>query len=236
MTKKGFKGTLEKQLKVYSAAAAGVLALAPSADAAIHYSGIANLPVNSSTPQNIDLDNDGNNDFSFNPIIYPGVGLIEMRAGTNGFIATSNGNSDAANVASNYLIGPTLAGTRTFWRTVPYSSTLNGTQNGSIGTNGNFNNTAGFIGVRFHATACQGNDWNYGWIQYRGRTIVGSSLSGTIIDWAYEDQCNAAVAAGAGRVAPTSVPTLNQWGTIIFALLLGGLAARILQKQEKKDS
>jgi hypothetical protein len=236
MAKKGFKGTLEKQLKAYSVAAAGVLALAPSADAAIHNSGIENLPVNSSTSQNIDLDNDGNNDFSFKPIIYPSVNLIEMGAGTNGFIATSHVNSDVANVSSNYLIGPTLTGTRTFWRTVAYSSTLNGTQNGSIGTNGNFNNTTGFIGVRFHSAACPGSEWNYGWIHYRGRTTVGSLQSGTIIDWGYEDQCNTAIAAGAGRVTPTSVPTLNQWGTIIFALLLGGLAARILQKQEKKDS
>jgi len=56
MTKKGPKGTLEKKLKVYSAAAAGVLALAPSVEAAIHYSGIKNLPVNPSTSQYIDLN------------------------------------------------------------------------------------------------------------------------------------------------------------------------------------
>ncbi len=52
MAKKGLRGTLEKRLMAYSAAAAGVLALAPSAEATIHYSGVKSLAV----PQTISLD------------------------------------------------------------------------------------------------------------------------------------------------------------------------------------
>ena len=40
MGKKAKKERFDKRLKVYSAAAAGILALAPSAEAAIHYSGV----------------------------------------------------------------------------------------------------------------------------------------------------------------------------------------------------
>lgn len=234
MAKKGKKDTFEKRLKIYSAAAAGVLAIAPSAEAAVHYSGIQNLPVNSSTSQNIDLNNDGSNDFTFNPITFSPAHLIEMDAGSNGFIGTQRGNSDAANLPSNYLIGPTLAGTRIYWRTVPYSTTLNGTQYGAIGTNGNFNNTTGFIGVRFHSKDCLESDWNYGWIQYHGNTSIGSPQSGTIIDWAYEDQCNTPIATEA--VAPTGIPTLNQWGIIILISLLAGLSAKMLKKEVKEES
>ena len=46
MVKKVKKETFEKRLKIYSATAAGVLAIAPTAEAAIHYSEIQNLPVN----------------------------------------------------------------------------------------------------------------------------------------------------------------------------------------------
>lgn len=43
------KKALDKKLKAYSAAAAGALLLAPSAQAAVQYSGIQNLPVNIGT-------------------------------------------------------------------------------------------------------------------------------------------------------------------------------------------
>jgi cbb3-type cytochrome oxidase subunit 3 len=29
---------------------------------------------------------------------------------------------------------------------------------------------------------------------------------------------------------------MNQWGMIVFTLLLGGIAAKMLRKQEKKES
>ena len=65
MVKKKLQGTIDKQLKIYSAVAAGVLALAPSAEAARHYSGLQNLPVDPSTSQVIDLNGDGTSEFVF---------------------------------------------------------------------------------------------------------------------------------------------------------------------------
>lgn len=60
------KRLVERRLLTYSAAAAGVLALAPAADAAVRYSGVKNLVVNSANPSvKIDLNFDGLPDLSF---------------------------------------------------------------------------------------------------------------------------------------------------------------------------
>jgi len=112
MAKKKLQGTIDKRLKIYSAVAAGVLALAPSAEALIHYSGLRNLPVNPSTPQDIDLNGDGNSEFIFHYGIWSsGKGLYLN--GTNGAwiikAATSNCYYGAIRLASNYQIKSTLA-------------------------------------------------------------------------------------------------------------------------------
>ena len=238
MAKKGFKGSLEKQLKVYSAAAAGVLALAPSANAAIHYSGLQNLSVGSTnTPRNIDLNGDTITDFRFRYTLIVSAAREILMDEFSSAQDIGHGNAPTR-LSSNYQIKGALVNPSYNWggHHVPNATSY------SNKYYGNFNNATGYIGVRFHIPGvCTGSDWNYGWIRYQGTTVLGSAVSGNIIDWAYEDQCNTAIAAGAGIPAPEppkpsmSVPTLNQWGMIVFMLLLGGLAARMLQKQEKED-
>ena len=92
---------------------------------------------------------------------------------------------------------------------------------------GNFNNATGYIGVRFSADCGTA----YGWIQYEGVTNSFGPITGTIIDWAYEDTCQPILA---GEKAGAPVPTMNQWGLIVFTLLLGALAARELRRSSKK--
>jgi hypothetical protein len=234
MTKKGFKGTLEKQLKVYSAAAAGVLALAPSANAAIQYSGLQNLPVDSShTPQNIDLNGDLSTEFIFNYKASGNTHKIFQSQSHGAQVIGAFSFGPVIRLSSNYQIKGTLVPGFS-WYVHPILNLIRSSY-GSYFFYGNFNNATGFMGVRFHTKACQGSDWNYGWIRYQGTTSPGSA-SGDIIDWAYEDSCNTPIAAGATRSQRTaSVPTLNHWGMIIFTLLLGGLAARRLRKQENED-
>jgi hypothetical protein len=241
MANKGLKRKLDQGLKVYSAAAAGVLALAPSANAMIHYSGPKNLIVNPSNSHDIDLNGDATADFRF---AYSEWYSSSSSYGKGPYIKGLNGGAhigappgyyctDAIRLASNYQIKGTLANNNYIWRT-NYWDSLNGTYTGKTNNcQGNFNNATGFIGVRFHTAACQESNFNYGWIRYRG----DSTTSGTIIDWAYEDTCNTPIAAGAkgSKVTATAVPTLDQWGMIIFTLLLGGLAARILGKQGKEE-
>jgi len=196
MAKKKLQGTLDKQLKIYSAVAAGVLALAPSAEAAIHYSGLQNLPVNPSTSQVIDLNGDGTSEFVFG--YYAGYPKGPYIFGTHNawFIrdASLNCYGAAIRLASNYQIKSTLANQNFAWRPNTYGN-LNGTLTNNCKQN--FNNATGFIGVRFNTVGvCTGSDYNYGWIRYRGDTVS----SGTIIDWGYEDTCNKPVAAGATDV------------------------------------
>ncbi len=87
--------------------------------------------------------------------------------------------------------------------------------------------------MRFHTANCTAGagKWNYGWINYTGVRNYGS---GTITDWAYEDQCDTAIKAGTKSSPPLSIPTLNQWGMIVLTLLLGGIATRMLRKQEEE--
>jgi hypothetical protein len=244
MAKKGKKETFEKRLKVYSVAAAGVLAIAPAAEAAIHYSGIQNLPVSSSQSQNIDFDGSGPQ-FSINYHTYDSyvyyLGINELTANAQHIKGTYNPilyyHNDALNLPNNYQIGSNLANfPRAQWYHGggPYADTLNGTisyEGATTDSMGNFNNATGYIGVRFQ-TQC---GLAYGWIHYQGVTSIGNTSTGTIIDWAYEDNCQPIV-AGQTQSASVAVPTMNQWGMILFTLLLGGIAARMLGKQEKEEN
>ncbi len=201
MAKKKLRKALDKQLTLYSAVAAGVLAMSPPADAAVHYSGLMNLSVNPSTYQVVDLNFDGTYDFIFaysnwwsSPYSW-GKGPYFRDLYGAGHIWAYGGAfcTDAIRLASNYQIKATLVRPHFFWQT-NYWDSLNGTFTGKTNNcQGNFNNATGFLGVRIHSQACQGADFNYGWIRYRGDTIT----SGTIIDWAYEDTCNTPIYAGA---------------------------------------
>ncbi len=235
MPRKRTGAKLEKQLKIDSAAAVGALALAPAAEAAIHYSGIQNLPVNSSTSQTIDFDGNGPQFLIFysHTLAYYEMGIRDVGTSAQHIKGDTVNqvvyyNYDALNLPANYAIGPVLANApRAVWHASTNFDTLNGAANGSIGTEGNFNNATGYIGVRF-LTSC---GLTYGWIHYSGVTTIGEGvdLSGTIIDWAYEDSCQP---IAAGQTPPAAIPTLNEWGMIIFTLIAGGLAARKLKKQE----
>ena len=242
MAKKRSKGTLEKQLKVYSVAAVGALALAPSAEAAIQYSGIQNLPVNSSTSQEINFNGSGPqfkigyDSFPTGPFLILDVG-IHPSTGSAQFIKGKAGHHSNAplNLSSNYQIRSTLAHPASAtWGTSIFNP-LNGIAfyHGvePLFPIGNFIDSTGYIGVRFKAQCGTA----YGWIHYTGTINVEEfTSSGTIIDWAYDDSCQP-IAAGQGET-PITVPTLNEWGMIIFTLLLGGLAANMLRKQGKEAS
>jgi hypothetical protein len=243
MAKKGKKDTFEKRLKVYSAAAAGVLAIAPTAEAAIHYSGLKNLPVNSSTSQNIDFNGSGPQfriGYYSKTSIYYDIGIHGLTANAQHIKGAHTAGSQTfynyivLNLPSNYQIGSNLLNApRAAWATEAVFDTLNGIFNGA--SDGNFPNATGYIGVRFNTPACQGSSFAYGWIHYRGTTLTGTNhtVTGTIIDWAYEDNCQP-IAAGAS--ATVAIPTLNQWGMVVFTLLLGGIAARMLRKEGKEES
>jgi len=224
----GKGGKLQKRLSAYSALAAGVLAVVPSAEAAIQYSGTQNLSVNSSTtPVVVDMNGDMSNDFQFSYLsnLYGvGSGLGMSALGNAGAILrSSSGHSDWANLSANYSIrsniNSALSWSNGFEPLAGVSSTF-----GSFNSNG----SQGYLGVRFTSSTCNNGDFHYGWIQWRTDT---RATQGTIIDWAYETTCNTPILAGAGQQA-VAVPAMDRWGLIALISAIFIVAARMFKKQE----
>lgn len=227
------KDSIEKRLTAYAAVAAGVLAVTPSVDAAIQYSGIRNLTVNSSTtPVNVDMNGDGQTDFVFiyTPSHTTGwLGVhISSVSGIGGqyMLAEDSTNYAVQKLPCGYTIGPN-SGTFAWWG---YTSAPLA---GAYGTAGNFNydGAQGALGVRFTSASCNDGSVHYGWIRWRTDT---RATQGTVIDWAYEDQCDTPIAACAGaQQQQVSVPAFNQWGALaLIALLAGGGVVALRRKKE----
>jgi len=227
--KRGF----EKRLAAYAAAAAGVMALAPAADAAIQYSGQQNLTVNSSTtPVSVDINNDGQADFVFTYTTSGALGWLGMHVTSSGGIGgddvmgEDNYHTDFAKLPSGYTISA-AGGGFAWWGYA--SEPLAG--NYSTAGMFNYDGAQGYLGVRFTSATCNTGSYHYGWIQWRTDT---RATQGTVIDWAYEDQCDTAILAGAGaQQQQVSVPTLNEWGMLaLISLLAGGGMLAMRRRQE----
>ena len=224
---KGKKQRLvERRLLTYSAAAAGVLALAPSADAAVRYSGAKNLVVNSGNPSvKIDLNFDGVNDLSFtfyNSAVYgPGQYLnwLSNPGAYSIYLLNEPVNNDPARLPCNYLVKYTV-NSPYFWY---YDSTYE-TLAGGFATAGNFNGAKGSIGVAFNTPS----GWKYGWIRFDG---TSAPTSGVIVDWAYEDSGDPIRTCDVGA-APERIPATDHLGLLILITLLAGASLKMLKKEQ----
>jgi hypothetical protein len=231
------KTELAKKMAAYAATALSALAVAQPAAAAIQHNGPHNVPVPANGSVDINLDGDANADFHFS-LTTDNTGWSLSVSGLNSaqFINAQPGNynSDVMNLPAGYNIRGTLAnpGTR-YWTGA--GQTVAGTYTNG-GSTGNFSNAPGYMGVRFHTAACQGANWNYGWIHITATGSGGVLGSARIDDWAYESACNTAIAAGdvGAPVRATSVPTLDQWGLLALTALLSGAAIHRLKKGQVK--
>ncbi len=222
----------ERRLRAYSAAAAGLLVLAPAADAAIRYSGPMSITVDDGNPLVfVDIDNDGTKDFA----IYYSVNTIfkytikgHMIGGynsSNQVILTGSYSYFVDNLPSQYLIKSSLSSPRS-WKYAGIMDVYNvGTSPGHGYGYGRFLGTQGCIGVRFQTSG----GMRYGWIGYGASADAGQ---GTITGWAYEDTGAPIRACDTGLVA-TTVPTLNQWGMMALIALLAGGAVTALRRRER---
>ncbi len=220
------KGSFEKKLKAYSAAAAGTLLLAPSAaNAAIQYTNPPDITINAGNSiYGINFDG-GNIDFNvfYNYASNSDYGIwIDTSTttapitGGTGIIGTFNGIMYGANLPSNYLVQNTLPG----YSWIGGAVFLNGSE--FDGYDGYFLNSTGCIGVKLSTAG----GTRYGWIRYQGV----SRTEGLIHDWAYEDT-GAPIRCFDTSTVPA--PTLNQWGLIILIALLAGAGVGVLRKQKK---
>lgn len=226
-------------IRACSMAVGAVLGLAQPSLGAIQYSGPQNLPLDSShATQTIDFSIPGQSatvrfDF-YNPV--PLRHICRMFA-VVGKAQTPRSlmNNNAPLYSTNYVLGPTIANQ---W--LDGAPNLNG-QYGTPGYGslwGNFQNTSGYVGVRFPVAGNPGH-YYYGWVQYRG-TTTNSTASGVIIDWAYEDAPDLAIAAGATSYAGSSdaapVPALDEWGVLILFALLAGAGVMVSRRGRGKSA
>jgi hypothetical protein len=215
---------MEKRLVAYSAAAAGMLAVAPAADAAIHYSGLKNIVIDSKNPTVlIDLNSDGKNDFRFalsTSYSYSYVYLSLAQSGLS--VIEENVNHLPANLPSAYLIKNNL-NNPFYWSSSASSSTLAGK------TKGNFGGKRGYLGVKFNTAG----GIRYGWIQF---DATSWPTQGVIVDWAYEDT-GAPVAAGSKAdppAIPAAIPAADPWGLLILITLLASASVKMLKKEQRE--
>ncbi len=248
--KKNKRDTLEKRLKAYSAAAAGALLLTPSADAAVRYFNPPDIVVDSGNPSVfLNLDNNGTNDFQ---LVYTsvinGVGHVINGVNTSNWVINSGTfqpGSVSPNVSKSVLFNANLPTNYSIQSllTFPYSWVNSGFPDVYVYTGrpvdtlglkpaapsyqtGNFNGITGFLGVSFIADCGRA----FGWIRYGASA---DSSQGTIMDWAYQDNCGTAILAGEIAAPAVPAPTLNQWGLFILIALLAGAGISVLRKQEE---
>jgi hypothetical protein len=225
---------LKKKLISYSSLAAGALAMAGQAEAAVVYSGPKNIVVDASNPiVTIDLDSNTVPDFAiFNRSYYINTTTPVQIQGhaifgnpynafmINEQITTTSPPLLVVNLPNNYSVKYTL-GTGRHW---VFAGFLDVYYNGN--SYGNFIGTTGYIGVRFNA-AC---GTAYGWIQYSANS---NATVGTIIDWAYEDTCQPIRAGDTGP--QVAIPALTPAGIAVAAGLLSGAGIRALRKRKKES-
>lgn len=231
----------ERRLRAYSAAATGLLVLAPAADAAIRYSGPMSITVDGGNPLVfVDIDNDGTNDFAIyyfenmgattttkytttTTTTYSKGHMILGYNYSNQAILTGSYPYFVDNLPSQYLIKSSLSSPR-LWKYAGVMDFVYTTGTFKIGY-GQFLGTHGCIGVRFLISG----EMRYGWIGYGATADAGQ---GTITGWAYEDTGAPIRACDTGLVA-TTVPTLNQWGMMALIALLAGGAVTALRRRER---
>ena len=169
-------------------------ALPRHADSAIIYSGAKNLSIPDEASLALDLDGDGVSDFNF-------VNDSSFETFLNHYYYTNY--IDLSVTPQNAVYGGTTVKNFDPGTSLPSSddpvwqSWNQDSANADVNTGyfdndtgifhdtGKFNNTTGFIAVRFQIS---GNT-HYGWLQYKGTAITDETtkLSDTIVDWAYND-------------------------------------------------
>jgi hypothetical protein len=206
----------DKRLLAYAAVAgAGLLAAAPSAQAGLIYNSTTftnNYP--GAGGFNIDLNNDGTNDFSFNTSASSYSGISQRSfwgSGSNGaqMLRLRDDNPDARFVpGSSHIVPPGpaaggawmgsagLARAAGYWWSSSYFGFMS-TWMGK-GVSGQFANAGeGYLGVRIPTGVP--NSYNYGWIRFNITADDSNPdlpIDVTVRGWAYETTPDTAIHAG----------------------------------------
>jgi hypothetical protein len=179
-----------RKLVPMTTAAGAALAMAPAADATIVYVANQNFDLPLATGPSydtarLDLDNAGAATdvqlaFTYNMTAMTSYANISALTTVQGIFTTGGPFNAAANLSSGASIGP--------GGNIAYATT--GPTGTAFRTLNDFYGTTGFAGVVFNI----GGQPHYAWLRIQ---VNGAGDFLTIIDWAYEDQANTPIAAGA---------------------------------------
>jgi len=220
--------SLSKQLMKYSMAASGTLLLCTQASATPQYSGLQNTTLDNSSLQ-VDMDGDGTKDFKIIDGTFDAgvVNYLIARQATN--FSEENTAASIIKDAPRFLAGQQIGPANSFSAKKYELAFRIGSSSSSFFSSGDFLRNTGFLGVKFKI----GTNTHYGWIQIEGGD---PPTYGKVIDWAYEDQPDTAILAGAKTATETktaTIPTLNEWGILILmALILEEGLRRTRRKNE----
>jgi hypothetical protein len=197
-----------------------LLSAMSTAEGAIVYSGIQNVPVGTTI---IDIDGGGNGLYFF--IESPGSYHLAKVGSFGAFIATTNAPGydpePAVNFAQDAMIG---AGAN--WGTTAFVFSFAG---GYGFQKGQFDNeTPGYMGVRFNP----GDGVRYGWVYLDNIAANGSSYR--VVDWAYESDVDTAIAAGNRGGGGSAVPEPS--GLALLACGAAGIWALRRKRQAGADA
>ncbi len=226
---------LEKRWVAYALAGAGAVAAAPAAHAGIVFTAPVGDTVNvscgtsfcssaTSSPLNIDLDNNATTDFSLviqivsssGFITFHGLGTTPAQAyrTTNGFgFPDMNGLSIGPAPANfGYSLGPVI---------IPDSPV-------------NWVNGDHILGLQF---SLDGTDENYGWVDLNttltGGVGAGSNFTLTVEGYAYQTTINTPIVGG-DTGAGGATPEPGTAGLALLALGAGGVGAWRKRKQAQR--
>jgi len=219
---------LAGRLKWYALAGGAVVAACPAAQAGvISYADVQTVSWVDGAPNNrldLDMNNDGINDFSFMVNVNAPSGYASESVGLSfyGVVAgvpvssafsAASGQPDLLGVGSP--IGPSST-----WSSKATTSPF--VLSDSSGT-GNFHGASGYLGVQFFSDAA--TQTHYGWVYLTAsEDIANLTSSVTVSGWGYEDTADTAIDAGA-----TAVPEPSSMA--LFALGAAGIGAVLRRRR-----
>jgi len=222
------------KLLCYTAAASSAFVFSAAADAAVIYSGVQNIGLD--TP--VDINGDGTDDIAMTVSSSTGTSynsntaslITPTNGGVNGFIkiSTSNGNVKKLSAGDTISAGALFNfGAGEFRNATSYATSSGSTGSGTRGSWSGAPGSSGFAGLKIS----DGPTDIFAWLRFSvSNDAKGFPVDVTLIDWAYED-------TGASILAGQTVSAVPLPGSLgLLAMGVSGLAAFRRRKKSDKSS
>ena len=212
------KQNLTVRLSGYAAAAGAIIALAPSANAQVMWSGSENIDIPLNSSYQLDIDNDGILDFrfaldgsffsknsysSFSSFTYSWHRYASAYVMNSGSGMNYNSWVDHMYRPKGFDAGNLIDNAQTSWRDFLFASDYGKLANGrasysrtyftswthSSSHSGDFAGQSKFLGVRFYI----GDKQHYGWVR---ANLSDNMADLNIIDWGYQAVSDSGIVAG----------------------------------------